>query len=109
MDASLVSLDSSHTRKNLFKDHIFIFPTKKQLEILKEVILDAGGKVELLSSSCDWNRFEKSNIVLIQLPTNKSSIPEILVQKFEEITCKCNLCKVTIYTRIRNGKRGVRR
>lgn len=86
LDASLVSLDPAVTRKNLFKSLVFVFPTKKQLEILQEVVLSAGGKADLLNLNERWDKLGATNVVLIQLPSNKSNIPDEIIKKLEEIT-----------------------
>ncbi|KAK6625549.1 hypothetical protein RUM43_005848 [Polyplax serrata] len=86
LDASLVSLDPTVTRKDLFKRLLFIFPTKKQLEILREVVLSAGGKADLLNLNERWDKLGATNVVLIQLPSNKSNIPDEIIKKLEEIT-----------------------
>lgn len=86
LNASKISWNADKARKSLFAGKKFVFPTKKQLDTLKEVILAAGGKAGLLSYSGNWNKLGNENIVVIQQPVNKSNIPEELIYKFRELT-----------------------
>ena len=85
LDTSLVSLEPNDKRQDLFKNKIFIFPTKTQFDTLREVVISAGGEAYLLTLNGNYDKLGNKNIVVIQLPSNKSQLSESFMKEFESI------------------------